>query len=247
MVRPLIALTADRSEKDSAFGLRQSTLQVMEYAEAIVHAGGRPVLMPATDEIPQDGLLEGFDGLLLTGGGDLSAEMYGEVPDETAYGVSIERDRLETALVEEAEERGLPVLAICRGMQLVNVLRGGTLIQHLAGHWQTRPSNEFDHYVAVEAESRLAAITQGTCIGVNSYHHQAVDKLGAGLVVTARSEEVIEAVEDPENDLVAVQWHPEHLYKDSPQNQALFDDLVVRAQTHQERRLAAWLITTEPS
>lgn len=234
MTRPLIAITADRKEQPSAFGPRQSTLQVMEYADAIVDAGGRPVLLPATDEVPEGGLLDGFDGLLLTGGGDLSAQMYGEVPDEKAYGISVHRDRLETSLVEEAQELGVPILAICRGLQIVNVLRGGTLIQHLDGHWQTRPSNEFDHYVDVEAGSCLAKIADGTRLGVNSYHHQAVDRLGAGLTITARSAEVIEAFEDPDHNLVAVQWHPEHLFRDSWQNHALFDDLVDRARARKK-------------
>lgn len=237
MSAPLIAVSAERSEQRSAFGPRDSTLQVLEYADAVVSAGGRPALLPATEVIPAD-LLEGFDGLLLTGGGDLSPEMYGQAPDETVYGVSVFRDRFETALVEEAHERGLPILAICRGLQLINVLRGGSLIQHVDGHWQTRPSHEPDHEIAVEPGSRLAEVIGGTAMGVNSYHHQAVGLLGEGLRITARSGEVVEAFEDPERDLIAVQWHPEHLFRASADNHALFDDLVVRARAHKERRLA---------
>ncbi|WP_372968391.1 gamma-glutamyl-gamma-aminobutyrate hydrolase family protein [Microbacterium sp.] len=236
MPRPLIAVTADRSVQQSAFGPRDSTLQVLSYAEAVVSAGGRPAILPATETIPED-LLDGFDALLLTGGGDLSPEMYGQAPDETVYGVSPFRDRFETALVRDARERGLPILAICRGLQLINVLRGGTLIQHLDGHWQTRPSNEADHEIAVEPTSLLAGIV-GERMAVNSYHHQAVARLGEGLTVTARAGEVVEAFEDPSANLIAVQWHPEHLFLTSPDNHALFDDLVRRASAYTERKPA---------
>lgn len=234
MSAPLIAVTADRSLQESAFGRRDSTLQVLNYSEAVVSAGGRPAILPATETIPAE-LLDGFDGLLLTGGGDLSPEMYGQEPDDKVYGVSPIRDRFETALVAEAQARGIPILAICRGMQLINVLRGGTLLQHIDAHWQTRSSDEIEHDVAVDPASRLAEIIGGSVMGVNSYHHQAVDRLGTSLQVTARAGEVVEAFEDPEADLIAVQWHPEHLFRVSEDNHALFDDLVSRARVHKER------------
>lgn len=237
MPAPLIAVTADRSVQQSAFGPRDATLQVLNYADAIVSAGGRPALLPATETIPSEAL-EGFDALVLTGGGDLSPEMYGEKPDEKVYGVSPIRDRFETALVAEAQERRLPVLAICRGLQIVNVLRGGTLIQHIDGHWQERPSDEADHDVEITPRSMLAEIIGSTTVGVNSYHHQAVGKLGRGLAVVARAGDVVEAFEDPYNDLLAVQWHPEHMFRSSTDHHALFDDIVRRARVHQERKAA---------
>ncbi len=237
MPAPLIAISAERSTQESAFGRRDSTLQVLNYAEAVVSAGGRPAILPATETILPD-MLESFDGLLLSGGGDLSPEMYGQEPDDKVYGVSPIRDRFEAALVAEAQDRGIPILALCRGMQLVNVLRGGTLIQHLDDHWQSRPSHEIEHYVAIDPDSRLAQVLGKTAIGVNSYHHQAVETLGAGLCVTARAGEVVEAFEDPDRNLLAVQWHPEHLYRVSRDNHALFDDLVLRARVHQERKSA---------
>jgi putative glutamine amidotransferase len=237
MPAPLIAVTADRSLQESAFGRRESTLQVLNYAEAVVSAGGRPAILPATETVPAD-LLDGFDGLMLTGGGDLSPEMYGQAPDDKVYGISPIRDRFETALVAEAQERGIPILAICRGMQLINVLRGGSLFQHIDAHWQTRPSDEIEHDVAIDPASRLAAVVGGSVMGVNSYHHQAVDSLGSSLRITARAGEVVEAFEDPEADLIAVQWHPEHLFRVSADNHALFDDLVSRARAHKERKTA---------
>ena len=237
MSAPLIAVTADRSLQESAFGRRESTLQVLNYAEAVVSAGGRPAILPATETILPE-MLEGFDGLLLSGGGDLSPEMYGQEPDDKVYGVSPIRDRFETALVTEAQDRGIPILALCRGMQLINVLRGGTLIQHIDEHWQTRESHEIEHDVAIDPTSHLARVVGKTVMGVNSYHHQAVETLGAALRVTARAGEVVEAFEDPDQNLLAVQWHPEHLYRISADNHALFDDLVSRARAHQERKSA---------
>lgn len=227
MASPLIAVTSERSEQKSAFGPRDSTLQVLEYAEAIAVAGGRPALLPATERIPDDSL-KGFDALVLTGGGDLSPEMYGMQPDATSYGMSPIRDRFETALVAAAEARGIPILAICRGMQLINVLRGGQLINHLEGHWQTVASDEFHHDVDVDPDSRLAKVVGATSIGVNSYHHQAISTLGKGLRVTARADSQIEAFEDPTKDILAVQWHPEHLARTSATHRALFEDIVER-------------------
>jgi len=237
MSAPLIAVTADRSVQQTAFGPRDATLQVLNYAEAIVSAGGRPALLPATEAIPDDAL-EGFDALVLTGGGDLSPEMYGESPDDKVYGVSPIRDRFEVALVAEAQERRLPILAICRGLQIVNVIRGGTLIQHIDGHWQERPSDETDHEVVISPNSMLAEIVGSTRIGVNSYHHQTVGKLGRGLAIVAKADKVIEAFEDPFNNLLAVQWHPEHLFRTSEIHHALFDHIVRQARTHQERKAA---------
>lgn len=234
MATPLIAITADRSIQSSAFGPRDSTLQVVNYAEAVVSAGGRPALLPATEGI-EGPLLEGFDALVLSGGGDLSPGMYGQTPDEAVYGLSPIRDRFESALVQEAQERRMPILAICRGLQLINVLRGGSLIQDLAGHWQTGLSHEPDHDIRIEPGSRLAEIVGDTRMSVNSYHHQAVDRLGDGLMITAYADGIVEAFEDPSADLLAVQWHPEHLYASSVTNHALFDDVVQRAHAFKER------------
>lgn len=234
MVAPLVGISVQRSVEQSAFGPRDSALQVMEYAESVVAAGGRAVLLPATETIHDD-LLEGIDGLVLSGGGDLSPEMYGETAEEKTYGVSETRDRFETALVEDAERRGIPVFAICRGLQLINVLRGGTLHQHVDGHWQTEPSTSPMHEIEVDPSSRLAEIIGDTSLPVNSYHHQAIDRLGDGLTPVARANGLIEAFEDAEHSIVAVQWHPEHMASTSSQNLALFADLVQRASTHRER------------
>lgn len=231
MSRPLIAVTAAIEELDSAFGPKDATKLNTVYTDALYAAGAQPVVMPVTDEVPAD-LLERFDGLVLTGGGDLDPAMYGEEPDETVYGVRPDRDAFETALYDEAIERGLPVLAICRGMQLVNVLRGGNLIQELTdeqNHWQTAPSHEPSHMVHAVEGSRVAEMLGASDVPVNSYHHQGLREIGRNLVVTAKCGDVVEAVEATDADVVAIQWHPEHMAPHDDRQRALFRSFVLRA------------------
>jgi putative glutamine amidotransferase len=160
-------------------------------AEPISPAGGRG--------------LDGLRGLVLTGGGDVDPSLYSADPDTRTKHVFRERDELERQLIEEAERKDLPILGICRGLQIWNVARGGTLHQHVEGH------KEVEHTVRPEPESQLAVFVGTEDYTVNSRHHQAVDRLGRGLVVTARAGDgIIEAVEDPERRFAAaVQWHPE--------------------------------------
>ena len=230
---PLIGISVPRSPEESAFGIKDSVLQVMEYSEAIVAAGGRPVLLPATAQIPTD-LLQGIDGLVLSGGGDLSPQLFGAEPVEASYGISEIRDAFESALVRDAAARGVPVLAICRGLQLINVLRGGTLHMDIPGHWQDAPSTHTVHSVSIREGSALARIAQSDTMMVNSYHHQAIKDLGAGLTPVAFSDDLIEAFEADDADIIGVQWHPEHLYNSSAQNMALFTDLIQRARLFSE-------------
>jgi putative glutamine amidotransferase len=238
MRRPLIAVSAAIEVLDTPFGPWDCTKLGTFYTEAVYAAGGQPVVMPVTD-VPPAGLMAGLDGLMLSGGGDLDPTLYGEQPDPTVYGVRPDRDAFEIALYEDAVERGLPILAICRGMQLINLLRGGNLIQEIEpaqSHWQTRPSSEASHSVDVVPGSRLAGVLGAESAQVNSYHHQGLARLGMGLEVTARCGSVIEAVEATDGDLVAIQWHPEHLAPVDPVQHAIFTDFVARAaerHTHQ--------------
>lgn len=176
--------------------------KLRSYAEAVRRAGLEPV--PISPAEPRT--LKGLAGLVLTGGGDVDPALYDEPAEARTEHVSRERDDLEISLIQEAYARDLPMLGICRGLQILNVARGGSLRQHVEGH------KNVEHAVSVVPESLVA-----TCIGpdeymVNSRHHQAIGRLAPGLVVTATAaaDGIVEAVEDPERRFVlAVQWHPE--------------------------------------
>jgi putative glutamine amidotransferase len=213
----------------TAFGTIDCTKLTAGYTHAIYAAGGQPVILPVVEDPPPE-LLSRMDGLLLTGGGDLDPALYGEEPDETVYGVRRDRDAFETALYLEAVFLGLPVLALCRGLQLINVLHGGNLRQEIQGHWQENPAERPSHEITVTAGSALAdAMGPAAVARVNSYHHQGLNDLGAGLRVTAACGDVIEAIEATDKDVVAVQWHPEHLRATDHQQHALFESFVKRA------------------
>ncbi len=194
---------------------------------AAVQAAGLEALAISVDERPS---LDNADGLLLTGGTDINPKLYGQLADEHVETPDDRRDEVEWQLLTDALERDLPVLAICRGMQLLNAHHGGTLIQHLGS---TRHDTEFAdksavaHDVILEPASYLAEIVGTTRLSVNSRHHQAVDRIGEGLRVSARDEadpNVIEAVEQPNRRfLIAVQWHPEDQAPLNPEQRRLFE------------------------
>jgi putative glutamine amidotransferase len=210
----------------------------LTYLQAIEAAGGLPVVLPplAPDAIAP--LLGRLTGICLSGGPDIDPDLYGERPHADIGPTEPDLDRFEIALAREADASGLPILAICRGAQALNVARGGTLVQHLpqqtdgtVEHLQAEEGETATHTVDVEPETKLATLTGGGRLSVNSFHHQAVDRLGDNLVVSARSpDHVIEAVEDPDRDdfLIAVQWHAETLVH-RPEQAALFRALVTES------------------
>lgn len=183
------------------------------YAAALRLVGLEPVLVSAEDARS----LVGLDGLLLTGGRDVDPKRYGQDPVRETEPPNPARDRMEIGLLGEALDRDLPVLGICRGFQLFNVYHGGTLVQHLKGdphRTLQRPKDRSKpmHAVSVAPDTRLAAIFGAGQHPVNSRHHQAVDKVGAHLRVSAKAvpDNIIEGLELPEKEFaVAVQWHPE--------------------------------------
>jgi len=208
------------------------------YLRGLARAGAAAVVWPSTLGVgdPADvaarakELVQSVAGIVLTGGGDVGPERYGEsARTERLYGVEPARDELEIALVHAALDAGVALLAVCRGVQILNVALGGTLVQDLeeAGYRRhSVPEHEYDvaHVVLVEPDSVLASLV-GTHYGVNSLHHQAVERPAEGARVVARSEDgVIEALEG--RGFLAVQWHPERMLDSDERAQGLFEWLV---------------------
>jgi putative glutamine amidotransferase len=213
--QPLIGLSAYCEEARWSYWRMPAVLLPANYAEQVAAAGGVPVLLPPLPGVAA--AVDRLDGLLLTGGGDIDPGRYGAQPHPRTGRVSTPRDAAELEQLDAAMAAGLPVLGVCRGLQLVNVARGGTLCQSLpndAGHTPV-PGTFGSHPVRVAPGTRLAGIlgADGDRADVPTAHHQAVDRLGEGLVATAWAEDgVIEAVEPTAADdsfLLAVQWHPE--------------------------------------
>jgi putative glutamine amidotransferase len=183
------------------FGIAVPESKRRPYREALAAANMQPAENVTT--------LADLDGLLLAGGTDVDPALYGAAPHAETHQPDHARDRLETALLREALDRNIPVLAICRGLQLLNVALGGTLVQHIRGH-RSR-NQQAVHPIAIAALSRLESLLQVDEYVVNSRHHQCVDQVASGLVVVARApDNVVEALELPGRRFVlAVQWHPE--------------------------------------
>lgn len=230
-MRPLVAVTGQRDTSVSILRF-SATLAAEAMCEALFAAGGEPVVLHGPATRPGAALplrLERFDGVLMPGGADLGPEHYGQVPTPETTGVVTFQDELDLGMARAVVATGIPALAVCRGMQVLNVALGGTLHQHLTettvGHCKGT------HDVEIEPGSRLRAIVGGDTVPVSSYHHQAVDLVAPDLVVTARAADgVVEGVEHRTADVVGVQWHPEDLHATSPTDAALFADLVERAQ-----------------
>lgn len=222
----------------------------LSYMRAIALAGGSPVVMPplGVESVPH--FLARVDGLCLSGGPDLEPGCYGETPHAELGPVEPDLDHFELAAARAAHAMELPVLAICRGAQALNVAHGGTLHQHLPAlgaqtidHRQRDTGEYPTHHVEIDPASRLAAILGTTRADVNSFHHQAVARLGRGLRAVAWApDSVIEAIECSSREFeVGVQWHAESLCAEQPHS-ALFGELIAAAQRYasgQRRAVAA--------
>jgi putative glutamine amidotransferase len=242
-VRPLIAVTTSELRRPEDVVARpQGDPPKLEvalatlYPEAIERAGGVPVIVPLLRPDAIAALLDRVDGVCLPGGPDVQPSAYGEEPHPQLGPTEPRVDAVELALVKAADRRNLPILGICRGMQLLNVARGGTLHQHLPDvtgdqlqHRQVEHGSITTHHVETASHSRLrAALGEGgPRLEVNSFHHQAVRALGRNLAATAWAEDgTIEAIEQPGERLVmGVQWHAEGLRDHGP----LFDLLIEAA------------------
>jgi putative glutamine amidotransferase len=235
-MRPLVGITA-YAEPEVRWGAWElpAALIPLAYVDAIEQAGGRPLLVPPSVEGVEE-TLDALDGLLFSGGSDLDPAAYGQEAHPETSGVRAERDRGELALLAAALERDLPLLAVCRGSQILNVARGGDLVQHLPDivgdetHKHT-PGVFADHDVEVVPDTRLGALL-GARAPVKSHHHQGFGRLGSGLVPAAYAEDgTLEALEDPAKRFaVGVLWHPE-----AGEDPALFAALVEQARRHRAK------------
>ena len=212
--RPVIGVTVDRTEKDQY-------MSPFTYADAVIKAGGLPMLLPykaSPDLVPL--YVDQLDGMLFTGGPDLDPAAWGETYHPGTSPIDPDRQRFELALLAEVERRRVPTLGVCLGSQLMNVHRGGSLHQFLPelpreGALEHRFINDnlLRHEVTVDTSSQLGSVLGGPTLSVNTYHKQAVNRLGRGLKIIATAPDgVIEGFEDDTLPLyAAVQWHPERL------------------------------------
>lgn len=212
------------------------------YLHAVQQAGGVPVALPPQLSSASMRQLAGdLHGLLLTGGGDMDPALFGEAPHATLYDVAPSRDTLETSVLHVALDRGLPVLAVCRGLQVLNVALGGSLHQDVGTdpgtqtpHSQKEPRDQPTHKVKLTPGCRLAATLGTDELEVNSMHHQAVKRLGRGLTAVAWApDQIVEGAEidDASRFVLGVQWHPEELVGHSEPARRLFAALVAAART----------------
>ena len=229
MARPVIGITTAIDDK-GFFSLRP------EYVHAVEKAGGLPVLLAPGGEVTPH--LDRIDGLMLSGGSDVDPAIYGEAPHETTQWKR-ERDDFELALTKAALQRDMPLLAICRGQQVLNVAAGGTLVQDIpsqlpaagAHYPKDVPRWQTAHEVEVVPGTRLREIVGRDVLEVNSFHHQAVRDVGPGLRLSARGRDgVVEAVESAAHRFViGVQWHPEAMWNRDPDHQELFRSFIEAA------------------
>jgi putative glutamine amidotransferase len=247
-MRPLIGVTTSELRPGALATLRRDGLPPhpemalgTTYLQAVEAAGGIPVILAPTQLDAVPALVERLDGVCLSGGPDIDPFAYGAGVRHPELGSTHrEVDGFELAVARAADAAGMPVLGICRGAQALNVARGGTLHQHVDGHRQDELATVPTHVLGVEQRSRLAEITgSGAQLAVNTFHHQAVDVVGAGLRVVARSADgIVEAIEDRTRTLVlGVQWHAESLIERA-EHAALFAALV-EATAHPRRLSAA--------
>ena len=225
-MRAVIGITLGDGDRKGYHSMRE------DYVRSVEASGAVPLVLPTQAPDAAEALLDRLDGLVLSGGIDVDPALYGQAPHPKLGRVDRARDEFELALTRLALRRDLPLLAICRGQQVLNVALGGTLVQdipslvpgavvHEAPGRRTRRA----HPVEVAQGSRLAEILGAGPVLVNSFHHQSIDRLGEGLAVTGRAPDgVIEAVEMADHSFVlGVQWHPESFWREPAGFQALFE------------------------
>ncbi len=236
MGRPVIGITTYAQEATWGVWRLPAALIPLDYVDAVERAGGRPILIPPSEQGVAE-TLETLDGIVFSGGADVDPSLYDAEPHPETDTPQARRDAGEMALLEAALERDMPTLAICRGFQLLNVARGGDLVQHLpeevgSDEHKGVPGVFAEHPVEVKDGTRLASMLDSHP-AVTSHHHQGIGRLGDGLVEAAwAGDGTLEAVEDPsQRFLVGVQWHPE-----AGEDVALFENLVAEARRYRTER-----------
>ncbi len=252
---PVIGVTATLKEDIEEIATRPLGRFVradFDYVDGVAQAGGAPVVLPpAMDARAAGSVVDGLDGLLLSGGSDLDPSYYGEDPIPELDVTIPERDELEMVLLESALERGIPVFGICRGLQVLNVALGGTLYQDLPSqvdrdllkHRQTTPKWQATHEIEVLENTRIAGITGSGILKVNSYHHQAIKDLAKDFIVSASSSDgIVEAIEYrdlSEHWILGVQWHAEAMRQAGSEHRNLFEAHAAAAERHAHLRAVA--------
>jgi putative glutamine amidotransferase len=236
VARPVVGITTYVEEASWGHWTLDAALIPYDYVRAVEHAGARALLVPPSAEGVEE-TLDALDGLVFSGGSDLDPDSYGADAHAETTGTRPERDRGELALLEAALARDMPVLAVCRGFQVLNVARGGDLVQHLpevVGSEQHREvrGTFSDHGVKIDDGSLLGTVL-GTTAPVKSHHHQGVGRIGDGLREVAWADDgTIEGLEDPERRFaVGVLWHPE-----AGEDRKLFEALVAEARAYREEQ-----------
>lgn len=239
MNKPIIGVSGNfLIDKEMFLGYKKVYVNE-DYISGVINAGGVPIVLPMTeDEEVIDRYISSIDALILTGGQDVSPEFYGEDPMPKLGVVVPRRDRFDLSLLKKAKEKNIPILGICRGVQIINVAYGGNLFQDLSysglnylKHSQGHTTNLPTHRISVEEESHLYETLKENDLMVNSFHHQAIDRVGEGLRVVAKAPDgIIEAVEDRNyRFLLGVQFHPEMLHMVMESMQGIFNRLVEEA------------------
>ncbi len=235
-MKPVVGITSYAEEVTWGAWVEEAALVPLSYVRAIERAGGRPLVIPPSEGAIEETLAV-LDGILFSGGSDLDPALYDAEAHPETQGVHEARDRAEMALLTAALERDMPVLAVCRGSQVLNVARGGDLVQHLPevlGHEEHKhtPGEYSDHDVTLEPGTRVGGIL-GERAPVKSHHHQGFGRIGEGLREAGYAEDgTVEALEDPSKRFaVGVLWHPEE-----GEDMALFEALVEQAAQYRKER-----------
>lgn len=197
------------------------------YTKAIVKSGGIPLICPYDNIDDIDEILDKVDGVLLSGGGDIDAKFFNEELAEEANFINPFRDEFEIKLCNKTIDRDLPILAICRGVQIMAVAQGGNINQHIENHVSTDDEDGFRHEITIKKDSLLNNLFNKDKIYVNSIHHQSINNLPENFEVIAFADGVIEAIHNSEKTFtVGVQYHPERIYDEDVESKLLFDEFI---------------------